>query len=167
MTVAETGAEFKAYEVQKYWCMNGLHLAAAAYIYNYGSVRTFADAFTIPPMFQKLQALQRELETAFLLYVKRMGLQNRFLRRAVRQYSDSVLHRLQRNKTDTVGRILKQEGAPPYSVVQVLGQIERLVEPQCEILAFKKMLFDPKIELVALHPNPPEPIMRLGMHGSD
>jgi len=161
ITIADPGAEFKAYEVQKYWCMNGLHLAAAAYIYNYGSVRHFADALTIDPLFKKVLALQRELESAFRLYVKRVGLQSRFPNRSVRQYSDSVFYRLRRNRTDTVGRILKQEEEAPESVIQVLDRIERLVEPQCEILAFNKVLIDPKMELVALHLDPPQGIRRL------
>jgi mannitol-1-phosphate/altronate dehydrogenase len=34
LEVAGTEAEFRVHETQKYWCMNGVHLATAAYAYN-------------------------------------------------------------------------------------------------------------------------------------
>jgi hypothetical protein len=150
--VAETEIEFSAYEVQKYWCMNGLHLTAAAYLYNYRpEMEILADAFEIPFLSRKLRALERELGAAFAQYTTRFGLQRRFSEELIRQYGDSVLERLRRNRTDKVGRILKQENTPEESAKQVLDRIERLIAPHCEILARHKGLIEPRADLIASH----------------
>jgi mannitol-1-phosphate/altronate dehydrogenase len=159
--IAETEIEFSAYEVQKYWCMNGLHLAAAAYLYNYRpEMEILADTFEISVLSKKLRALERELGAAFAQYTTRFGLQRRFSGELIRRYGDSVVERLRRNRTDKVGRILKQEKTPEESAKQVLDRIERLIAPHCEIMARHKGLIEPRADLIAAHEES-KPIPRL------
>jgi mannitol-1-phosphate/altronate dehydrogenase len=150
--VAQTEIEFQGYEVQKYWCMNGLHLAAAAYLYNYEPKLLYlADALEISFLLTKLQALERELEAAFALYTNRLALQRVFSPRHIREYGDTVLRRLRQNRADTVERILKQEQTPGNSTLEILDRIERLTAPHCEILAHYKGLIEPRPDLIASH----------------
>lgn len=149
---AHSELEFKAYELQKYWCMNGLHLATAAYAYNSKKdLPHFSQALAFPFLSKKVQALQNELALAFLLYVRRNGLRDRFSEPAVRRYNKRLFQRLRLNATDTVGRILKLEKGLPNAVLELLARIDRLIGPQCEILAFRKKLKTPEQKLVAFH----------------
>jgi len=144
--------EFNGLEVQKYWCMNGAHLAAAAYAFNYDpNLRHFHSALDVPSISQKIEALQEELGLAFFLYTARKGLRERFSESEIVKYNKNVYARLAKNRTDTIARVLKQEGTVESGVVEVLNRMERLLEPQCEILAHRKRLVDPKYEAIALH----------------
>jgi mannitol-1-phosphate/altronate dehydrogenase len=144
--------EFKAHETQKYWCLNGIHLATAAYAYNHEkSLLHFHDALAVPSIAQKIQALQQELGLAFLLYINNSGVKEYFSEKMISDYNDQVFYRLQTNRTDTIGRVLKQQSEPGDAAIGVLNRIERLIAPQCEILAKRKGLIHPKLETVALH----------------
>jgi hypothetical protein len=150
---AQSDLEFDAYELQKYWCMNGLHLATAAYAYNSKrDLPHFNQALAFPFLSKKVRALQKELALAFLFNVRRNGLGNCFSESAVRQYNERLFQRLRLNTTDTVGRVLKLEKGLPNAVLELLNRIERLIGPQCEILAFRKKLKTPEQKLVAFHP---------------
>lgn len=103
--------EFNGHEVQKYWCMNGVHLAAAAYAYNYDpNLMHFHNALAVHAIREKVEVLQQELILAFLLYVSRKGLQDYFPFRKAIQFNKNVLRRLDKNRTDTIARVLKQQG---------------------------------------------------------
>src|SRR5207253_1347875 len=53
---ASSRAEFELYEMRKYWCLNGAHIAAAAYSYNYDdSIVLLSDALTKPDVFAKFR----------------------------------------------------------------------------------------------------------------
>ena len=146
--------EFNCLEVQKYWCMNGAHLAAAAYAFNYDpNLRHFHSALEVRSIRQKIEALQEELGLAFFLYAARKGLREKFSERIVVQYNRKVFVRLEKNRTDTIARVLKQEGAVESGVVEVINRMERLLEPLCEILAHRKRLVNPTYEAIALHPS--------------
>jgi mannitol-1-phosphate/altronate dehydrogenase len=154
--IADDETEFRAHEIQKYWCLNGAHLAAAAYAYNHRKDwRHFSQALSSPAMARKIKALQEELGLAFVLYISRSGLQNKFSISMVEQYNKNVFRRLRRNNTDTIGRVLKLEQRSPDAILEVLDRIERLVAPQCEILAARKKLLTPRYDVLALHPSPP------------
>jgi|GEM_PF-7086687 len=155
ITLAHSRTEFKAYEVQKYWLMNGVHLATAAYAYNYNKdLRYIAQALAVPVIAEKIKALQDELAVAFLLYISGIGLQWLFPEERVGRYNVKVFQRLQRARADTIGRILKFDHKSPDAIMEILDRIERLVGPQCEIQAKRKGLVHPANESVALHPPP-------------
>ncbi len=47
-------AEREAYEIRKYWCLNGIHIAAAAYGYCYDrNVDLLSEALAIPDVLKK------------------------------------------------------------------------------------------------------------------
>lgn len=149
--------EFNGHETQKYWCMNGLHLAAAAYAYNLDpNLKYFHNVLAVQEIREKIQALQEELGLAFLLYVSNNGLQERFSIDMVEKYNKTVFRRLKSNHTDTISRVLKQQGPRERGVLETLDRIERLLGPQCEIEARRKKLVKPKYEHVALHWNEKE-----------
>lgn len=153
--------EFNGHEIQKYWCMNGIHLAAAAYAYNYDPNLThFHNALAIREIRRKIEVLQQEIALAFILYVSRNGLQDWFSVGMVDRYNKAVYRRLRANQTDTIARVLKQQGSRAVGIAEVLDRIERLLAPQCEIVAYKKGLVKPKYEGIALHPAP-RPMERL------
>jgi mannitol-1-phosphate 5-dehydrogenase len=144
--------EFDGHEVQKYWCMNGVHLAAAAYAYNHDSNLThFRNALAVPEIRKKVLALQEELAAAFEVYVGRKGLQDWFSEKMIERFNKNIFKRLANNRTDTIARVLKQQGTPEVGALEILDRIERLLAPQCEILAYRKHLVHPKYETVALH----------------
>jgi mannitol-1-phosphate/altronate dehydrogenase len=144
--------EFSGYEVQKYWCMNGVHLAAAAYAFNADqNLKYFHNALAVKVIREKIEALQQELALAFLMYVARKGLLEHFPYNMVTKFNRNVLRRLDKNRTDMVARVLKQQGPTAVGVIEMLDRIERLLAPQCEIIANRKQLVDPRYEQVALY----------------
>ncbi len=159
--LAASEAEFKAHETQKYWCMNGVHLATAAYAYNQNNyLKHFSQALANRDIAVKIKALQKELLVAFSFYVGTMGLRKQFTREMGDRYNEKVFQRLKRNHTDTIARVLKlEEGAG--AITELLDRIQRLIKPQCQILAQRKGLVSPKDETIALHPPAKGPNERL------
>ena len=147
--------EFNSLEAQKYWCLNGAHLAAAAYAYNHNpNLMHFDDALAVPAIRGKVWALQEELGLALYLYAHRQGLRSRFSEIVIVKYNRQVFQRIKKNRTDTIARVLKQEGAAVSGIVEVLNRMDRLLEPQGEILAHRKGLEGLKYEAIALHAAP-------------
>jgi len=152
ITLARTDAEFSLFETQKYWCMNGVHLATAAYAYNnFKQLRYVSQALANPDIASKVRALQLELLAAFLKRVSDLGMQEKFSAEMARRYNERVFQRLAQSRKDTIDRILKLEENTSDAVLEILRRIERLVEPQCAIMAHRKGLVNPRYETIALH----------------
>jgi len=115
---------FKAYELRKYWCLNGIHLAIAALAFNRDkSIRTISRALGIDELHKTVNALQGELTFALRAYTARKGIPNLFSEQALAEYNRKILNRLAQNEDDTVGRILKQsDEAIANSVQQLLDR---------------------------------------------
>lgn len=121
LKLASTEMEFDAHELLKYWCLNAVQLAVAAYGFNFGdSISTVAEALQIPTIRRRVRLLQAELNVAFLSYVWRNGLGQYFSKTQVKSYGDTVLQRLQDNRADSIDRILKHSSSPPDRVVTTL-----------------------------------------------
>jgi mannitol-1-phosphate/altronate dehydrogenase len=125
--VVRNRAEFEAYETRKYWCLNGVHLAGAAYAYNYdSSIDLFADALMNRDILAKVQALQEDLGFAFRCYSERTGVISLFPEEEVRQYNDMLLLRFLQNRKERVARLLKHEEKIEKTIRDF---VESIVEP--------------------------------------
>jgi mannitol-1-phosphate/altronate dehydrogenase len=151
--IAESDIEMEVHEVQKYWCMNAVHLATAAFAYNLEpGLLYFSQALEIGCISKKVKALQKELATAFIIYARRHGLRKQFSEASVREYSKRVFNRIRQNGTDTIARVLKLERGA-NGVFEILDRLERLILPQCELLAFEKRIIKYQYQNVALQPS--------------
>jgi mannitol-1-phosphate/altronate dehydrogenase len=110
VTLTRSNEEFQAFETRKYWCLNGVQLAAAAYSYHYDpGLVLLSEALENQNILGKVRALQDEVGYAFRLYAGNLGVSASFPEEEVVRYSDSVLRRFRRNKTDRVSRLLKHQ----------------------------------------------------------
>src|SRR3989442_8453916 len=110
VTVVRNRTVFDCFETRKYWCLNGLHLASAAFAYcTDRHCVLLSKALENQNVLEKVRALQDELGYAFRLYAERMGVMAFFPEEEVKRYGRTVLTRFQNNTKDRVARLLKHE----------------------------------------------------------
>ncbi len=108
VTLAMTPAVLQAYETRKYWCLNGAHVAAAAYAYNYDPELILVSvALKNNDIRSKVEALQDELGLALRRYVEHIGVADLFPEDEIIKYNNRVLQRFCANPKDEISRILK------------------------------------------------------------
>jgi hypothetical protein len=166
VTIATDDREFAAYETQKYWCLNGMHLAVAAYGFIYDpSLRYVSDIFGIRRLSDKVQALSRDFEKAFVLYVAEKGLSERFPKARIREYCDFVIKRFRNNRADTLGRILKQSQVSPVAAILPLVRgILKIAEGDPDSNASHSTERNKRRLLNELHQNLPNILWLLDTH---
>jgi mannitol dehydrogenase-like protein len=147
---ARSDAEFQILETRKYWCFNALHLAAAAYAYNYVSeaglsLVSLSDVLKEDGLITRLKALQEELNLALRCFARKKGIGDFLTIEEMRRYNERILLRMQQNKRDRFRRILKHFEQSAKSEIdalkvldlhEILGRvIERIIAPLKEILS--------------------------------
>jgi mannitol-1-phosphate/altronate dehydrogenase len=113
VTVARSSVELSAYEVRKYWLLNALHLAAAAYAYiSDRGLDLLAEALKDSEIRRKVTALQEELALAFRCYAIEAGVPDAFTEESLAEYNSRIMHRFSANRKERVARLLKHVTAP-------------------------------------------------------
>jgi len=181
VTFAIDRTEFELYELRKYWSLNALQLAAAAFTYNYAyehdeMIQYLYQGLQKPTVLENVLALQLDLAAAVWVRALMKNKHTVFSRVTLRDYAALVLRRLHANREDTVSRLLKHEPEDYAVVSPTAGGLSRAM-PEGTVardrhlgrLATLPQFLDrvverivgPQLELVAFHQSFGKPCPRL------